>query len=99
MTDCREAQSLYVLSDDNQPAISDLRANSGYLTCLMDIVQSDQKPHGKEKEPADPRSLMLRVLAAGIYSSNIHFVCFIIFCRHLAESILFTPSEWPVQRH
>ncbi|PBK76924.1 ARM repeat-containing protein [Armillaria solidipes] len=62
------AQCLYVLTDDNDPAISDIRADAGYISCLLDIARSVQdgtKVNGKSKEP-DQRSITLGVLAAGI---------------------------------
>ncbi|KAK0465459.1 armadillo-type protein [Desarmillaria tabescens] len=62
------AQCLYVLTDDNDPAVSDVRADAGYISCLLDIARSVQdgtKVNGKSKEP-DQRSITLGVLAAGI---------------------------------
>ncbi|KAK0198737.1 armadillo-type protein [Armillaria mellea] len=62
------AQCLYVLTDDNDPAISDIRADAGYISCLFDIARSVQdgtKINGKSKE-SDQRSITLGVLAAGI---------------------------------
>ncbi|RDB28844.1 hypothetical protein Hypma_015922 [Hypsizygus marmoreus] len=60
------AHCLYVLTDDNYPAISDVRTDAGYIACLLDIVKSDQVPNGKAKEVSDPRAVTLMVLAAGI---------------------------------
>ncbi|KAJ7623345.1 armadillo-type protein [Roridomyces roridus] len=54
------AQCLYVLSDDNPPAIADLRADGGYIACLLSILQEPPQ------DEADPRTGTLRVLAAGI---------------------------------
>ncbi|KAG7452218.1 ARM repeat-containing protein [Guyanagaster necrorhizus] len=62
------AQCLYVLTDDNDPAINDVRADAGYISCLFDIVRSvhhDMKVNGKAKE-RDQRSITISVLAAGI---------------------------------
>lgn len=59
------AHSLYVLTDDNYPAISDVKADAGYLACLLEIVRSGEVANGKAKEPSDPRSVTLKVLAAG----------------------------------
>ncbi|KAF9469766.1 armadillo-type protein [Collybia nuda] len=60
------AHSLYVLTDDNYPAIINVKADAGYLSCLLEIVRSDEVTNGKSKEPSDPRSVTLKVLAAGI---------------------------------
>lgn len=60
------AQSLYVLSDDNPPTTSELCGNPEYLSCLLGLVRCEEKVNGNATEPNDPRSLMLRVLAAGI---------------------------------
>ncbi|KAG6873848.1 hypothetical protein C0995_010460 [Termitomyces sp. Mi166 len=60
------AHCLYVLTDDNMPAISDLRADAGYLSCLLDIARSTEVPNGKAKDPSDPRSTTLKVLCSGI---------------------------------
>ncbi|KAJ7743939.1 armadillo-type protein [Mycena maculata] len=60
------AQCLYVLTDDNYPAIADVRSDSGYITCLMAVINPDENlPNGKSPE-ANPRAVTLRVLAAGI---------------------------------
>ncbi|CAK5262186.1 unnamed protein product [Mycena citricolor] len=59
------AQCLYVITDDNYAAISDVRSDGGYISCLMSIVTSE----GLRSDPgqtADPRIIMLRVLASGI---------------------------------
>ncbi|KAG6876150.1 hypothetical protein C0992_000680 [Termitomyces sp. T32_za158] len=55
------AHCLYVLTDDNAPAISDLRADAGYLSCLLDIARSPEV-----KDPSDPRYTSLKVLCSGI---------------------------------
>ncbi|KAJ7725965.1 armadillo-type protein [Mycena metata] len=65
------AQCLYVLTDDNYPAISDVRADGGYIACLMSIINPDETqplPNGKapESQSPDPRPVTLRVLASGI---------------------------------
>ncbi|KAJ7208068.1 armadillo-type protein [Mycena pura] len=60
------AQCLYVLTDDNYPAIADIRSDASYVACLISIV-SNQNPTGrKEADPADARQVTLRVLASGI---------------------------------
>ncbi|KAG6919037.1 hypothetical protein DXG01_009747 [Tephrocybe rancida] len=60
------AHCLYVLTDDNFPAISDVRADAGYISCLLEIVRSTEAPNGKSRDPLDPRSTTLKVLCAGI---------------------------------
>ncbi|KJA28497.1 hypothetical protein HYPSUDRAFT_129419 [Hypholoma sublateritium FD-334 SS-4] len=52
------AQCLYVLTDDNRPAISDVRTDASYLACLLSIARQEQAQ-------ADPKSITLAVLAAG----------------------------------
>jgi hypothetical protein len=60
------AQCLYVLTDDNQPAIDDLKSSEEYVACLLSIVQHrDLVLNGKGKETLDSRPTMFRVLAAG----------------------------------
>ncbi|KAJ7475243.1 armadillo-type protein [Mycena galericulata] len=60
------AQCLYVLTDDNYPAIADVRSDGGYIACLMSLINPDESvPNGKAPE-ADPRAVTLRVLASGI---------------------------------
>ncbi|KDR85674.1 hypothetical protein GALMADRAFT_234679 [Galerina marginata CBS 339.88] len=56
------AQCLYVLTDDNYPAISDIRTDGGYISCLLSI--SRQEP-GEGSEEKDPKAVTLAVLAAG----------------------------------
>lgn len=61
------AQCLYVLSDDNYPAISELRPNSSYTSCLVVIAQGPaHETNGKAKDEGDERFITLRVLSAGI---------------------------------
>ncbi|KAH0591152.1 hypothetical protein J132_04862 [Termitomyces sp. J132] len=60
------AHCLYVLTDDNAPAISDLRADAGYLSCLLDITRSTEAPNNNAKDLSDPRSTTLKVLCSGI---------------------------------
>lgn len=54
-----------MLTDDNYPAIADIRADAGYVTSLLDIVRPSEVSNGKGKEPSDQRSVMLGVLVAG----------------------------------
>ncbi|KAG5639576.1 hypothetical protein H0H81_012247 [Sphagnurus paluster] len=65
------AHCLYVLTDDNYPAISDVRANAGYTSCLLDIVRSSNGEIGKAKDAADPRVVTLKVLSSGDSPSSI----------------------------
>ncbi|KAJ7604904.1 armadillo-type protein [Mycena rosella] len=58
------AQCLYVLTDDNYPAIADIRADGGYIACLMSLL--NPQDNGTTPESADPRTVTLRVLASGI---------------------------------
>ncbi|KAJ7471753.1 armadillo-type protein [Mycena latifolia] len=61
------AQCLYVLTDDNYPAIADIRADGSYIACLMSIINPDENMQsGTAPESADPRAVTLRVLASGI---------------------------------
>ncbi|GLB35792.1 putative ARM repeat-containing protein [Lyophyllum shimeji] len=60
------AHCLYVLTDDNYPAIADVRADAGYISCLLEIARPGEATNGKAKEPSDPRSTTLKVLCAGI---------------------------------
>ncbi|KAL0951711.1 hypothetical protein HGRIS_008386 [Hohenbuehelia grisea] len=61
------AHCLYVLTDDNPPATSEVRSDAGYLSTLLSIIQSDHSaPNGKAKEDPDCRSVTLRVLCSGI---------------------------------
>jgi len=62
---CTPAQCLYVLTDDNQPAIDDLRSNAVYSACLLEIVRSEDAASRKDKEVIGDRLTMLKVLAAG----------------------------------
>jgi hypothetical protein len=56
------AQCLYVLTDDNFPAVREIRFDAGYVTCLMEITKEAYQP-----EVVDQRAVMLRVLVAGEY--------------------------------
>ncbi|KAJ7292710.1 armadillo-type protein [Mycena rebaudengoi] len=61
------AQCLYVLTDDNYPTIADVRSDGGYISCLMSIINTTENlANGAPFDPADPRSVTLRVLASGI---------------------------------
>ncbi|KAF7784171.1 hypothetical protein Agabi119p4_336 [Agaricus bisporus var. burnettii] len=59
------AQCLYVLTDDNIPAIKEVRTDATYLSCLMSIIQPQNTLH-TEFMKSDPHAVTLAVLAAGI---------------------------------
>jgi hypothetical protein len=62
------AHCLYVLTDDNYPAISDIRSNTAYTYCLLDIVRLGSGiSNGKGKDTSDERSVAFSVLASGAY--------------------------------
>lgn len=63
------AQCLYVLTDDNQPAIDELRSNAAYSTCLLEIVHDEGGVTGKDKEVFWDRMSTLKVLSSGILSN------------------------------
>ncbi|KAI6120694.1 ARM repeat-containing protein [Pisolithus croceorrhizus] len=56
------AQSLYVLTDDNWPAIDAMRSDVAYTSCLLDIVRMN----AQSNEAPDDRFVMLYVLCCGI---------------------------------
>ncbi|KAK7018558.1 ARM repeat-containing protein [Favolaschia claudopus] len=64
------AQCLYVITDDNYPAIADVRSDGSYIACLMSIINPDpNEPTTRGKASGDcpdPRAVTLRVLASGI---------------------------------
>lgn len=53
-----EAQCLYVLTDDNYPAISDVKTDASYISCLLSIARH-------VNANTDPRTVTLSVLATG----------------------------------
>ncbi|KAG1810178.1 ARM repeat-containing protein [Suillus plorans] len=61
------AQCLYVLTDDNQPAIDELRSNAAYSTCLLEIVHDEDGV--KDKKIIWDRITTLKVLSSGILSN------------------------------
>ncbi|KAJ8596260.1 ARM repeat-containing protein [Rhizopogon salebrosus TDB-379] len=63
------AQCLYVLTDDNLPAIDEVRSNAAYSTCLLEIVRDEDAARGKDQEVIGDRLTMLKVLATGILSN------------------------------
>ncbi|KAG1784219.1 ARM repeat-containing protein [Suillus placidus] len=63
------AQCLYVLTDDNQPAIDELRSNAAYSTCLLEIVHNEGGVTGEDREVFWDRMTTLKVLSSGILSN------------------------------
>lgn len=67
----KTAQCLYVLTDDNEAAIADLRTNSSYHTCLLAISQSPAPAQNGIAAPdlhdlAEERILSIKLLCAGV---------------------------------
>ncbi|KAG6849976.1 hypothetical protein H0H93_002978 [Arthromyces matolae] len=60
------AHCLYVLTDDNAPAISDVRADAGYISCLLDIARSTDLSTTKDMDTIDHQPTLLKVLCSGI---------------------------------
>ncbi|KAA1467810.1 ARM repeat-containing protein [Dentipellis sp. KUC8613] len=62
------AQCLYVLTDDNRPAIEEIRSNLSYAPALLEIARStDLASDPKGKSPVvEERAVTLRVLGCGI---------------------------------
>ncbi|KAF8560138.1 ARM repeat-containing protein [Imleria badia] len=64
------AQSLYVLTDDNQAAIEEVRSDAAYSSCLLDIVRCNEHDlKGKAKDLSRDRLETLKVLCCGIMSN------------------------------
>ena len=63
------AQCLYVLSDDNDPVIADLRANSTYHAILLAITRPQSStPNGNASEMSDLSTewhMAVRLLCTG----------------------------------
>lgn len=63
------AHCLYVLTDDNYPAINDLRSNAGYTSCLLEIARlrpGQSNGNEKWKDTSDERFIAFQVLISGI---------------------------------
>lgn len=59
------AQCLYVLTEDNPPAVKEVRSNTAYISCLFEIARSE--PRGKEdSQISQERAVTQRLLACGI---------------------------------
>lgn len=56
-----------MLTDDNPPAISDVRSDAGYLSCLLNIA----KPEHVGVNQKDSRLVILSVLAVGAIVQNL----------------------------
>lgn len=70
MIDNHSAQCLYVLTDDNTPAVNAVRSNFAYLSCLHEIAMA-QGAHRdpKGKGPAsEEKAITLSILACGMYT-------------------------------
>ncbi|KAF9024118.1 hypothetical protein BDZ89DRAFT_1069368 [Hymenopellis radicata] len=59
------AQCLYVLTDDNDPAIYEVKNNGEYISCLLSIARTAETSQTTNGQ-TDHRRLTLAVLAAGI---------------------------------
>ena len=73
------AQCLYVLTEDNQPAVEEIRTNSTYLACLLAAARASSTESGspkKEKakvkeeekdgkEFAEERAVSIKILCSG----------------------------------
>jgi hypothetical protein len=53
-----------VLTDDNPPAIREVKSDASYVSCLVNVVQ--EEPPTDTKITVPERFVMLRVLAAGM---------------------------------
>lgn len=53
------------MTDDNQPAIDELRSNAAYSACLLEIVRSEDAARGRDNEVIGDRLAMLKVLGTG----------------------------------
>ncbi|KAJ7597426.1 armadillo-type protein [Mycena floridula] len=60
------AQCLYVLTDDNDPAIAGVRANASYIASLLSAARLEPSALDSAKDISSHRSITLSVLASGI---------------------------------
>ncbi|KIK99485.1 hypothetical protein PAXRUDRAFT_787973 [Paxillus rubicundulus Ve08.2h10] len=61
------AQCLYVLTDDNQSAIDEVRCNAVYTSCLLDIIRTDGPIQtDKARGVSEDCLVTLKVLCCGI---------------------------------
>ena len=84
---CSEAQCLYVLTDDNYPAILDVRTDASYISCLLSIARH-------LNANADPRTVTLSVLATGegYYKPSMLLKPLTSVSRNLAQCRSDTPT-------
>jgi hypothetical protein len=67
------AQCLYVLTDDNQPAIEDVRSSAAYVSCLLSILHiQDGVTNDEWKKSCDERMITFRVLVSGMFIDSKH---------------------------
>ena len=52
-----------MLTDDNHPAITDVRTDGTYISCLFSIARQEGIDISEKKD--DPQAVTLAVLAAG----------------------------------
>ena len=67
------AHCLYVLTDDNYPAINEMKRDPGYTSCLLEVVQAEKGlSNGKGKEAAYEKSIALQVLVSGRFKRRLY---------------------------
>ncbi|KZT30974.1 ARM repeat-containing protein [Neolentinus lepideus HHB14362 ss-1] len=59
------AQCLYVLTEDNPPAVNNVRSDAAYVSCLFDITRSEAKA-SEANQDSEERAVILRLLTCGI---------------------------------
>ena len=62
------AQCLYVLTDDNPPAIDELRSNGAYVACLLTIARPEQPGSAQETKKGKGKELGLTASRVRVYS-------------------------------
>ncbi|KAG9314153.1 ARM repeat-containing protein [Chiua virens] len=68
------AQSLYVLTDENEAAVNEIRFDAAHVSCLLDIVRCTQHdPKGSSEDLSRDRFETLKVLCCGIVSNTSPF--------------------------
>ncbi|KAI0053405.1 ARM repeat-containing protein [Auriscalpium vulgare] len=60
------AQCLYVLTDDNAPAIEDVRTNLDHIACLLAIANARASDRKGKAPASEERAAALSILACGI---------------------------------
>jgi hypothetical protein len=68
------AQCLYVLTDDNQPAIEDVRSSAAYVSSLLSIlhIQDGVTNEDEWTKSCDERMITFRVLVSGMFIDSKH---------------------------